>query len=373
MCLFPIFSAVGAQSLAKPDGSFGVGYWRTTVARDDREPRVLQRSSVLLLELWYPGSMPVDRRRPKAYASPRLDSALSAQFGFPSGWSAAVATHAFADLTPSEGRRPIVVFSHGLSFPILLYQSIAEDLASRGYIVVGINHGGGATIEYSPTAPLGTMSMPTSNNEEERQLMLAGLAVTWAGDVRRVLDYLPRLESASVSSPLAGRLDLSRIALLGHSLGGSAVARLTNDPRVKRVAVMEGKLRDSTAKEITVSAPFMHIIGEYNRLELENRNYRPSSAAPVYQVVIAGTGHASFSDLVHVYKQTAPAEWLERHRYELEPPRILQITRDYLSAFFGRYLNGVDNSLLHPTSYAARVDGPRTAGYAEVTMTIDVR
>jgi dienelactone hydrolase len=172
---------------------------------------------------------------------------------------------------------------------------------------------------------------------------------------------------------LSGGLDLTRIALLGHSLGASAAVQLTDDSRVKAVIALEGKLRVPEQASLTVRAPFLHLIGEYNRLELENRSYEPSDRSPVYQAVIAGTGHAYFSDLIAIYKSTAPPEWLARHRYELEPGRIIQITRDYVAAFLGRYLSDVEHSLLHPTSYAARVDGPRAAGYAEVRLTIDTR
>jgi len=93
----------------------------------------------------------------------------------------------------------------------------------------------------------------------------------------------------------------------------------------------------------------------------------------VYQVVIEGTGHAYFSDLIYLYRHHADADWKQRHRYETDPGRVLQITRDYLVAFFGRYLQGTDSGvLLRPVGLKDRLAGPRTAGYPEVDLSIAV-
>ena len=109
-----------------------------------------------------------------------------------------------------------------------------------------------------------------------------------------------------------------------------------------------------------VHHPLLHLIGGYNRLELEGDAYRPSEGNPVYQVVINGTGHAYFSDLIYIYRHYADAEWQRRHRFETEPHRVIQITRDYLSAFFGRYLGGeADNVLLAPKKIEPSTSGLR--------------
>jgi dienelactone hydrolase len=190
-----------------------------------------------------------------------------------------------------------------------------------------------------------------------------------------VLDWV---EAGAPDTPLSERLDKGRIATLGHSYGGSAAARITHDPRIKAAIIMEGAVRDPEDKEsrgkLAVGAPLMHLIGGYNRLEHEGDQYLPAKAAPVYQVVINGTGHAYFSDLIYLYKHYAGDEWKARHRYEIEPARVLQISRDYIASFLDLYLNdGEPSVLLRPKSNADRVSSPMRSGYPEVDLSISVR
>jgi alpha-beta hydrolase superfamily lysophospholipase len=351
--------------LPRPEGTHPVGYWRTThaVNRDRTRP--------LLLEVWYPATTSPTRAF-KPYALPSVSKALATQLDLRAGWDEHVSTHAVEGAGALPGSHPVVLFSHGLSWPMTLYQSLVEDLASRGYVVIGINHPGGAVIDYGGGRVLPFASLPDAASDSARNLALARLTASWADDISAVMAQLPGWANGT-ATPLAGRLDLARIALMGHSLGASASGLLTSDKRVRAAIALEGMLRDTAQSRLVVGAPFLHLIGGYNRLELENRNYVPSDGAPVYQVIVQGTGHAYFSDLMAIYKSTADSAWLARHRYEVEPLRVIQITRDYAAAFLARYLFGLDSSLLHPVSYAAGVDGPRSAGYPEVEMTIDVK
>ena len=352
-----------APLLPRPEGAHPVGYWRTTHAVDGDSSRIL------LLEIWYPAAPDTAF---KAYTSRPVASALAEQLDLRAGWEKPVTTHAGEGAATLPGTHPVVVFSHGLSWPMALYQSLAEDLASRGYVVIGVNHPGGAIIDYGAGRVLPFRPLPSSLGDSASTVALARLTASWAVDIGAVLDWLPVLANGS-TMPLGSHLDLTRVALMGHSVGASASALLGSDKRVRAVIALEGVLRDTAQSSLVVGTPFLHVIGGYNRLELENRNYLPSAGAPVYQVIVQGTGHAYFSDLMAIYKTTADSAWLARHRYEVEPLRVIQITRDYAAAFLARYLFDQDSSLLHPVSYAAKVDGPRSAGYPEVEMTIDVK
>jgi dienelactone hydrolase len=360
--------SLNAQVLPTPEGQYAVGYWTTSLQRQvpSREGRTL------LIEAWYPAEgTPGDGDKP--YASSWMAGVLREQFGLSETWHADVRTHARRDAVPRRGLHGVVVMSHGLSWPPTLYQSFAEDLASRGYVVLAVSHPHGAPIDFGSGRVLGVTPLPQTESEAHRDSLLARLRVTWSEDLRSVLARLDTWAAGPEATPLAGIIDPKRVALLAHSFGGSAIAHLSNVPGVRALVLLEGKLRDSSATQISMSAPLLHVIGEYNRLELEGRSYLPGESAPVYQLILGGTGHAYFSDLILIYKRTASADWLSRHRYELEPARVVQITRDYIAAFVGRYLDGKDNSLLHPVSYAARVRGPRAAGYSEVELTIDIK
>ncbi len=58
----------------------------------------------------------------------------------PPGVLSGTRTGAFAGAPPQRGRHPLVVLSPGFSLPRSSLTSLAEDLASRGYVVAAIDH-----------------------------------------------------------------------------------------------------------------------------------------------------------------------------------------------------------------------------------------
>ncbi len=363
--------------LPAPEGRYSVGYWMGDLETKQvdalsEDPGDTRR---LGLSVWYPAAQPSSGQK-KPWASEAMGRALSEGFPFETGFQKDISGHSREGASPVAGPLPVVVFSPGLSFPLSLYQSFFEDLASRGYVVLAVAHPHTVTlVEYPDGTTLDMAAWPRIEQEIERQAFLATHLSVLDADLRTVIDWV---EARAPESPLSGRLDASRIAALGHSYGGSAAARITHDPRIKAAVVMEGAVRDPSDKnsrgKLIVGAPLLHLMGGYNRLEHEGDQYLPAVSAPVYQVVINGTGHAYFSDLIYLYKHYADSEWKNRHRYEVEPARVLQISRDYIAAFLGRYLNDEDPSvLLRPKSYADSVNSPGRGGYPEVELSISIR
>lgn len=327
----------------------------------------------LLVETWFPaqevGSVP------KPWASDSVGAALARNFPFPEGFQSDIATHTWLDAEPVDAPLPVVVFSHGLSFPPTLYQSFFEDLASRGYAVLAINHPHGATmIDYPDGTTLDMSLWPQIEDEGERQRMLAGAADVWAADLSAVIDAI-----SSDELPVGFTVDASQIGLVGHSLGGTAVGKLAGrGERLSGAVVMEGDVRnveDEDARgSLQVAVPLLHLIGGYNRLELERSSYLPGPDAPIFTAVIRGTGHAYFSDLIHFYRAHADRPWRERHRYEVDPDRVIRISSDYITAFLDWQLKGDPiSTLLRIPSYSDRVDNPQQGGYPEVDLIIAIQ
>lgn len=378
LALFATLGGAGAAAAAevelpRPEGPHPVGY--TTRVLPTSQPDELSAAAgdtrTLLLEIWFPA---VRVGAPKPFSGAAVASALAEDFPFPAGFERGVSTGAHLDAVAAVGRHPVVVFSHGLSWPVALYQSLLAELASHGYVVIGVNHPHGTFVDYGgERGVLDRSAWPRIDDEALRQEHLGRHVAVWRLDLENVLAALPRWQEEAAASPVAGHLDLDRVGLLGHSYGGTAVGGLTAHPRVDAVVAMEGRVRPDEAAPVTVESPFLHLIGGYNRLELEGDAYLPSAGAPVYQAVVEGTGHAYFSDLLELYRHWADADWHRRHRYEVAPARVLQIASDYLVAFFDRYLRGVPASvLLVPRSLADRVAGPSRGGYPEVDLTVRV-
>ncbi|MEX2109969.1 MAG: hypothetical protein WD802_05175 [Gemmatimonadaceae bacterium] len=373
--VFLCWGTAAAQTLTTVphSGEAPIGYLNFVVeaGADELTPEPRDRRR-LLVETWFPAQSSGTRRKP--WASGAMGAALSGSFPFPKGFHSNIGTHTWLDARPVATAMPAIVFSHGLSFPPTLYQSFFEDLASRGYAVFAVSHPhGAALIEYPDGASLDMSRWPRVSIEVERQRMLARAGDEWAADL-----------SAVIAAIRAGRIpagltvDRSRVAVAGHSLGGTAAGKLSRDTTLAAVAVMEGEVRETDAADsrgsVQVAVPLLHLVGGYNRLELERASYTPGRHAPVITAIVNGTGHAYFSDLIHFYRAYADRAWRTRHRYEVDPDRVIRIASDYMAAFFDwQVKDGSKSVLLGQPSYGARVEGPQQAGYVEVDVTIAIQ
>src|SRR5262249_19161994 len=146
----------------------------------------------------------------------------------------------------ADGRHPVVVFSPGFTATFTDYTFLLEDLASRGYLVAAINHTYDATAVEFPDGRLEKSlfgSHLTSYTHSDAQT-LAFVAAVRLADIKFVLDTLQRL-AAEGDGPFTGKLDLSRIALAGHSLGGlTTILGLQSDRRFASAVILDGLVPD---------------------------------------------------------------------------------------------------------------------------------
>ena len=144
---------------------------------------------------------------------------------------------------------PVVIFSHGVGGSSFESTGLFEDLVSHGYVVAAVEHTYLAAAVAFPSGRIVVchQSMFTAATPQEclSQMVVWArqLTETTAADLRFVLDKMTQLNSAAEKpSILAGRLDLNRIAALGHSAGGSAAARACQlDQRIKACISLDGE------------------------------------------------------------------------------------------------------------------------------------
>jgi predicted dienelactone hydrolase len=96
-----------------------------------------------MVSLWYPATPSGGRRA--SYMTPAESELLLAHAGVtgvPPGALSTVRTNAVSDAPPAGHPRslPFIVLSPGFIHPRSVLTGLAEDLASHGYVVAGVDH-----------------------------------------------------------------------------------------------------------------------------------------------------------------------------------------------------------------------------------------
>ena len=324
----------------------------------------------VLVRLWYPAG-PADGPV-RAYMDPRTADAWRRTLPAAERFETAVVTNARANASVSDAQTawPLLLFSPGRSFPVENYQIALEYLASMGWVVAAISPPYEEAATVLPDGRVLPFAGPRWESEAERGAVLGAVVDELVLDASLVLDRLQRL-NLDATGPFAGRLDLRRgVGYLGHSLGGAvAAASLQADSRIRAAVSWEGQVYRDEARPMRVTGgSLLYIIGGANRAELAGTQFRP--AAPgvvVHELVIHGAWHASYGDLLYIYERYADREWRDRHRRDVSPERVNQVTNDYVHEFFSHYLLGTPLDLLWPDSQE-QLGSPRRSNYAEAEL-----
>ncbi|MFD8596640.1 alpha/beta hydrolase [Kitasatospora sp. NPDC059646] len=253
----PAPSAGGGAVLAlpAPTGRHPVGrravYLVDGSRRDPWDPAVPVRE--LMLTFFYPA-----RDVAGLAPAPQLPPLAAEVFGLvaphgplrlPAGgvdWGATL-SHAFPGAAALPGRRPVLVHSPGGGDPRGLGTSLAEELASRGAVVVSVDHpGDAAAVEFpGTTAFRGAPVRATVFRGDPRDApdLARTMVDARVADLRFVLDRLGRPAELPLPPGLSETLDLRRLGVYGHSAGGSAVTELLHEDRRVRAGInLEGYL-----------------------------------------------------------------------------------------------------------------------------------
>jgi len=227
-------------AVPSPRGPSKVGTQVIDLVDADRSDPYLANGAKreLLVRFWYPAAV-AQHCDPAPYTSLDVWNYLAQLEKVP---APQVKTNSCQDAAVASGAHPVVVFTHGYTGTFTDYTFLFEDLASRGYVVASVNHTFEATAVEFPDGRL-VKSVVGSHVGNTWQLddQTTSLAVaTRLADLQFVLDELQRL-NASRTGPLAGRLDMSQVAVAGHSLGGmTALLSLELDPRFGAAISVDG-------------------------------------------------------------------------------------------------------------------------------------
>jgi dienelactone hydrolase len=293
------------------------------------------RARELAVWLWYPAAAGSSGAA-APYLPPAWAPLVSNEWVFSQDYSA-VHTNSIAD-APLDGTPPVVVLMPGLGLPVASYASLAEDLASHGYAVVGIN----PTESIDVVFPDGHLVAATPLGGVEGidvphwYASAARVTEVWAADAAFVARTL------AASPPPVGTLDLEHVAYLGHSLGGAAAFEACRQDAACAAAVdLDGTLW-TEVRQTGLTAPSLVLHAapkdpcdafcQAAAVDFE----AVKAAGNSQQLAIAGSKHMNYSDVGLMW---APLDRL-LVLGSIDQGRMNVITRDAVRSFLDEHVRG---------------------------------
>lgn len=286
--------ASGCVTAAQPDagpnfdtpGPYAVGSQQLTITDHDA-------GRTLTVELWYPAAESV---RAEALAGFPLEAfEVEPRRTQLAGWIAqapALCTprlaHSARNAAPAAGGPwPVLLMSHCTECFRFSMHSLAERLASYGFVVAAPDHLGNT--RFDATAPLTN----------------AFLAVR-AGDLSSVLDALLNESASEIPAALRGQLDPARVGVVGHSFGAVTAGKLVEvDARVLAGFLIAAPvdspfLNSGSISRVTRPLSWLLALEDNSISYLGNGFIRENfskAPRPSWLIEVSEAGHWTFSDI----------------------------------------------------------------------------
>ncbi|MEV6276253.1 hypothetical protein [Nocardia sp. NPDC051832] len=345
---------VPVPELAEPSGPYVVG---TQTFRWVDEERVEAATDFegdrrnVVVQAWYPaesgvggeGSVYID-------GLGRLPDRISMLPGFMMRAYGDVETHALRDVPVASDRAwwPVVLFSPGYGAPRAFYTGLVADLASRGVVVLAIDHPYEVAVTELADGSLATPIERFLDDDPDGDRYMAGRLGTRVADLRFVVDQLGRPGSLG---RLAGRIDVEHVAAIGHSFGGAAAtSALATDSRLRAGADIDGTLYGEVLGQ-SLNKPFLLLESDHSETR-HSKIYADRAAgllarsrAESFRYEILRANHFSFTD-AHEFLSAPGRFLLAQFAGGGRGPRETQrATNDILMAFLQGPLGGASGDL----------------------------
>jgi predicted dienelactone hydrolase len=242
-------------------------------------------------------------------------------------------------VSPTESTYPVVIFRGGGAGSALSYTSLEEDLASHGYVVVGLE-------------------MPVTKNPElcdgrpDAEACATEVMTPLIAGIGRAID---RLRTLSTDDPrFKGKLDFTRIGLFGHSFGGAQAAQFcAEDSRCKVGVNIDGR-PFGTVVQNGIHVPFMTLLGDHTGEDDPVSRQIMSQIQSIYDrqppdsrvwATIHGAAHFTFSDDGALLKSGLFRLVLRAMgRLHIAGRRQVEVTAYAVRTFFDTYLKAPSHS-----------------------------
>ena len=311
-----------ALTLPEPAGGGAVGrrtFEWTDATRDDALARAGHAGPRRLsVWMWYPAAAAGGRRAPYA---PGLWGAV--HLPWPVAWGetrfGSIRTRSVEDARPAAAAGHLVVLSPGLGFSVVQYQSLAESLASHGYVVAAFTPTysanvtvlGGQVVKASATGRLPDGSLYRQAAHAAALRLLA----TWVADA----EFVARRARHAVG----GVRLRPGVLYVGHSFGGATSLQACHEDRGCLGAVNIDGLDIGTVSTSGLAAPML-LLGHAGSCVTalchpsapDDRRDRSvamgmvrSGTGPTWSVDVGDTAHFDFTDYA-AYRLALPLRLL---------------------------------------------------------------
>ena len=355
----------------------------------------------LMVSLWYPATDV--HRYPLA---PHMSLGAAAHFGSADGAGAGLygipadsvdfaATRTSGHVGAPVARRqrpfPVVLYSPGAGDPRTWETTEVQDLASRGFLVVTIDHPYDASEVEFPGGRVVAGVLPQLFQQAQQpgdfQALAAKIFDVRIADTRFVLDRLaaldhginPDAEHRPLPAGVTGALDLRRTGMFGVSAGGmTALQTMDDDPRIRAAADLDGNVESPLLPDALqlwpvashgLDRPFL-LVGDpgvdHHRTPSWKLLWDHSTGWHVDLHLTGAKSENSYKDNVPLIPQIArqlglPAGFVTDDIGSIDPARAVHTEETFLAAFFDKTLRGGDGHVL---------DGP-SAQLPDVTFVSD--
>lgn len=353
-------------TLPKPTGTFAVGrenfHWIDSSRVDYLAPNPNTKRE-LNVWIWYPASKN-DSSKLNDYLPTNWRNAIARHHGF---FISNFLVHDLSKVYPNSFKNahlpknklgfPVIILKSGIGMLATDYTTIAEDLASHGFIVVGsdapystfiVVFNDGRIINKTPIGNPGDFGYTS----EYQTKLLNNLLSVWISDTKFILSKLEELNSKDTTNQFFSQINLQSIGIVGHSFGGAVAAQIcSEDPRFKAGIDIDGAPYGKVIHD-GIEKPFMFLLADHTdetdsmSLQIKSNIKTICKSLPASHLLLTlkGANHFNFSDMAIVRERILFR--LFGATGSIGNSRGLQVTSDCLKTYFNVHLKGYDDALL---------------------------
>ena len=350
----PAVAAPLELTLPAPTGPDQLGTVSLHLVQADRpDPWVPGRPRELMVSLTYPA-----RHAGRYPVAPYMETgAWDALKLFGSTPAPLTAAHDGAPVDRSPDGLPVILYSPPSGGDRSFDTVLVQDLASRGYLVVTVDHTYSDNAVEFPDGRVAQRIFP----EELTVPQLTAEVAERDKDMRFVLDELtaidhganPDAEHRPLPTGLRGALNLNEVGMFGMSLGGAtAAATMLDDPRIKAGIDLDGDLFGPVVTT-GLNRPFMLLSNATHNRDNDPTwaQFWTASTGWKRDFRLLGSAHGTFFDAVVLFPQAAGVLGLTPTQLAtaigtIDPARAITIESTYVDAFFAQHLRHRSGQLL---------------------------